>query len=699
MLEALLLISSLILVNNYEIINMDFPRHSSYPFSYVLLDRNVVLVTNDTIYFLSSTMNLNESKTIPLQNKITSIEEYGNSTISQFPESQGGYIMILCNKIIYFFYHNATFINFQDLSSDLSNRKNFSLIPFKYENNYLHYLISYPINMTAFGFVYFKYNILNYSNVNIKQPEFKADIQNQIDNYVLHDLPTVKCLFMSNFSDSDLLVCFYALRYRFEVQIRFFEPNNNFIEKEENFIYCDPCWSDGNLDNLFFDVVTDKERKVAYIFMMENQLYYMKFNISNIFGSNYECEGIFQITKISNFVFINSMVYNKIFYFRQTNEYIFAAQLYNEYQIYIVHFNFNSSLNIQNNEIIQTEGYHTATIFSLMILDENYIIVKDGKYYPNDGKIFFFNITEMGMIKFVEDPITVFSESNNEFPNIIQITNPKIIPTTVPSTLKTTWTTTILTTIPTSIQTTILTALSTIILSTIPSTILSTIPSTIPSSILSSLPLTSTITTIQSTNIISLTNTLIIPTTVLTIPTSLLIEKQINNSTVIPTIISRTIPTTVLTPKTSNILSSQIIPISTEINITETKGKQESDKINILTSELTQFQDSNNIYSESTILIPETTFSTVNTLKVINTIPTNQIPNLNNVIVHEEKINITKENLMQNLTSLIEDIEIGQIHKKVGEDFTVLIYPTNSTFLANETHVDFSECEQVLRSH
>jgi hypothetical protein len=54
---------------------------------------------------------------------------------------------------------------------------------------------------------------------------------------------------------------------------------------------------------------------------------------------------------------------------------------------------------------------------------------------------------------------------------------------------------------------------------------------------------------------------------------------------------------------------------------------------------------------------------------------------------------------MQNITSIIDNIEIGQIHKKVGEDFTVLIYPTNSTFLTNETHVDFSECESVLRSH
>jgi hypothetical protein len=114
-------------------------------------------------------MNLDESKTRPLQKKITSIEEYGNSAISQFPENQGGYIMILCNEIIYFFYHNGTFINQNELSSYLENRKSFSLIPFKYEYNYLHYLISYPINMTAFGFIYCKYNIISYSNIKINE--------------------------------------------------------------------------------------------------------------------------------------------------------------------------------------------------------------------------------------------------------------------------------------------------------------------------------------------------------------------------------------------------------------------------------------------------------------------------------------------------------------------------------------------------
>ena len=82
MIETLLFFSLLILMNDFEEINIRLPSNSKYPYSYVLLDRNIVLITNDTIYFLSSTMELNDSKTINLIRKINSIEEYGNTTIS-----------------------------------------------------------------------------------------------------------------------------------------------------------------------------------------------------------------------------------------------------------------------------------------------------------------------------------------------------------------------------------------------------------------------------------------------------------------------------------------------------------------------------------------------------------------------------------------------------------------------------------------
>ena len=68
-------------------------------------------------------------------------------------------------------------------------------------------------------------------------------------------------------------------------------------------------------------------------------------------------------------------------------------------------------------------------------------------------------------------------------------------------------------------------------------------------------------------------------------------------------------------------------------------------------------------------------------------------------IIITEKINITKENLIDEIPFIIKNVEVGKIYNKIGEDYNILIYPTNSTFLSSITHVNFSECETLLRNH
>ena len=64
-----------------------------------------------------------------------------------------------------------------------------------------------------------------------------------------------------------------------------------------------------------------------------------------------------------------------------------------------------------------------------------------------------------------------------------------------------------------------------------------------------------------------------------------------------------------------------------------------------------------------------------------------------------ENIIITKENLKDKIQLLLKDKEIGQIYKIKGEGYLILIYPTNSTNLTFNTHVNFFECETLLRNH
>ena len=50
---------------------------------------------------------------------------------------------------------------------------------------------------------------------------------------------------------------------------------------------------------------------------------------------------------------------------------------------------------------------------------------------------------------------------------------------------------------------------------------------------------------------------------------------------------------------------------------------------------------------------------------------------------------------MDELTSIVEEIKIGQIYQKIGEDFQIFIFPTNSSYLTSITHVNFIECEKT----
>ena len=61
--------------------------------------------------------------------------------------------------------------------------------------------------------------------------------------------------------------------------------------------------------------------------------------------------------------------------------------------------------------------------------------------------------------------------------------------------------------------------------------------------------------------------------------------------------------------------------------------------------------------------------------------------------------NITKEDVLENVKVIMDDVTIGEIYEYQKDDFSVLIYPTNSTLLTDKTHIDFIECEYNLKNH
>ena len=66
--------------------------------------------------------------------------------------------------------------------------------------------------------------------------------------------------------------------------------------------------------------------------------------------------------------------------------------------------------------------------------------------------------------------------------------------------------------------------------------------------------------------------------------------------------------------------------------------------------------------------------------------------------VKEEETKLLKEQIINNITSIIGDKEIGKSYEITGKGFTIKIKPTNSTSFQNSTHIDFDDCERVLRN-
>ena len=248
---------------------------------------------------------------------------------------------------------------------------------------------------------------------------------------------------------------------------------------------------------------------------------------------------------------------------------------------------------------------------------------------------------------------------------------------------------TILTTIFTiqpTILTTFLTTQPTILttfLTTQPN-ILTTIPTILPSQL------------IMPTNILMTQPTIIttILTTILKTQTTILTTILTTQSTVLTTI------PTILTTQ-PNILTSQPTILTTQPNMLTSQPTILTTKSTILIIQSIILTSQPTILTFQSTLLSTMKF-TANTQLVSNlakqTIITTIISNSHEVIeIHEEKIDTPKENIINEIPKIIKNIEIGKIYKKIGEDYSIFIYPTNSTYLTATTQVNFSECEALIR--
>ena len=80
-----------------------------------------------------------------------------------------------------------------------------------------------------------------------------------------------------------------------------------------------------------------------------------------------------------------------------------------------------------------------------------------------------------------------------------------------------------------------------------------------------------------------------------------------------------------------------------------------------------------------------------------NIIPKTDIIKISNTTYIKEVTTRTKEEIITDIKNVMSDKKIGVNYEIKGEDFTIIIKPTNSTPLPNTTHIEFDDCEKIIR--
>ena len=341
---------------------------------FTLINEKIVVISQMRIHFFNYQMDEDKTKRLVLEKPLFLESGMEKIELSQFSDQDGEYIMILINSIIYFFDKDGNRISYSYLSDSLKEY-NYNLIPYKKENNYLHYLITYPAkNKKSFNIEYFKFDV-NYPHSNQLLSSKSIELnQTQNENNNPINISKINCIFMSPSKlNREILVCFYAFSYiKTEIQIKSFDPLYDFNEiseffrkyeiKEEYFEF--PKYISG---------IANKEKNKALIYFINGYSYMMNFDFENWLSE--------PIKILNDKHFKNEYSQHKILYFKKSDETLVISSVkYIFCKLYVIHF--NSNFDLKYKEVIDlNEQCKNLDSFSSFLDGKIYKIINENHLY------------------------------------------------------------------------------------------------------------------------------------------------------------------------------------------------------------------------------------------------------------------------------------------------------------------------------
>ena len=307
-----------------------------YPSVLSLQNKGLIVVQKDGIHFYDSDKKEETSKIIKFETPIKSEEENEKISITQFPEIEGGYILVFVLGKLYIMKSDGVLFKKEDLP-EINKFEDIKIIPHKEQNNNIFYIISYKKNTKHFGFNYYKFDVLEKKNSmiiskyldSLKYPGISITSKNEIfgESY----------LFMKNTDNKEeTFSCFLGVGFPAEIQVRVFAINNGIFEEKNNYRY---LIGQFEIDNFkLISAIPNEEKNSCIIYYYKNNiLSQIKFDFAN---------GLYSSAVVKNHIDLKDEFWeeeaNRL---SENKETIFSSRLYFTYcKSYLIFLNENFAL-------------------------------------------------------------------------------------------------------------------------------------------------------------------------------------------------------------------------------------------------------------------------------------------------------------------------------------------------------------------
>ena len=307
-----------------------------YPSVLSLQNKGLIVVQQDGIHFYDSDKKEETSKIIKFEIPIKSEEENEKISIAQFPEKEGGHILVFVLGKLYIMKSNGVLFKKEELS-EINSYEGIKIIPYIEQNNNIFYIISYKKNAKHYGFNYFKFDLLEKKNSMIISKDLES-LKNPANSITSkNEIFGKSCLFMKNKDNKEeTFTCFLGVGFPAEIQVRAFSIKSGFFEEKNNYRYLIGQYEIENFK--LISAIPNEEKNSCIIYYYKNNiLSQIKFDFTN---------GLYSSNIMKNHIDLNDEFWeeeaNRL---SENKETIFSSRLYFTYcKSYLIFLNENFSL-------------------------------------------------------------------------------------------------------------------------------------------------------------------------------------------------------------------------------------------------------------------------------------------------------------------------------------------------------------------